>query len=884
MRIRSLLCGVLAALLLPLPTAAAGLLIAPRSVEPSRLVSDYSGKGAVIAVLDRAFDTEHPVFAEAPASPRLGASDGGEYYVNAKIPYARDYTDGDGGVSGVSFLGTAAASLAAGFLPRTETVDEEDPTLVYGFSYTGTAPDAQLLMMKIYPDYESEPDADAIAAAVTDAVRLGADAIVINLNFATVTATMQAAIDPALDAGIPIFVGAGDTSLSNFDLPASYVDRSTLSKAADLRGVTVVGSASDPYTGVSECTLRIPGQDDVFLPYTDTSAEYFGISFAAAFGGTELPIVVVPGIGSDGDYAGIDVSGAFAVIRRGEISFTEKARIAAAHGAVGMLVVNTEDNTSTRMLLTGAPIPGVLMAASVGEALLTAPAGAVVAFDAPSASPSYFSASGMSADMTQTVDVLAVGESCVAAIPHDPDAGSVSDSFINLNGTYYAAAVAAGYLARAAEYCRAAGIAPEGAQALMLQAAERREDAVLRCEGAGILTERGEYPQIYAGTHVLAQQVRSYYAAYLPVTLTNPTDRPRTVTISASLRTEEVEVFDGTPYLTGNTEENPLLRMYLGDDAKNLAAVTETATVPAHGSLALTLRLVVPPSAQEILEETFPYGLYTDGEIFFTDEDGICTVQPYTVFFGVMSGPIVDASIYDGEEAVFFPSMLYVSYSERGNAYSYAIGSDNPYVRSDGTEWKQEYNYLSTRLLTSLDFNFCALRDIREMQVFFYDEAGRLVYSDSCGDLKKYSTDGDVYAQVWDFRAEDESDYVFPDGRYTCVFTFFPEGAGAPQTMRFELTVDSVRPRVAGYSLETTADGRMLLRVEAEDDHVLLWTSANDAYYGIEYEAVEGSVFSSAPQNTVTFDVSAHNWKHPLYIRVEDLAGNFFVVRIPAAG
>ena len=52
------------------------------------------------------------------------------------------------------------------------------------------------------------------------------------------------------------------------------------------------------------------------------------------------PIVVAPGLGTAEDFASVDAEGAFAVVARGELPFSEKQRNAEAAGAVALVVVD----------------------------------------------------------------------------------------------------------------------------------------------------------------------------------------------------------------------------------------------------------------------------------------------------------------------------------------------------------------------------------------------------------------------------------------------------------------------------------------------------------------------------------------------------------------
>lgn len=68
---------------------------------------------------------------------------------------------------------------------------------------------------------------------------------------------------------------------------------------------------------------------------------------SAAFSGTELfqtpvytSLVAIPGLGKAADFAGLDLTGKFALISRGEITFAEKVKNAIAAHAAGVLIYN----------------------------------------------------------------------------------------------------------------------------------------------------------------------------------------------------------------------------------------------------------------------------------------------------------------------------------------------------------------------------------------------------------------------------------------------------------------------------------------------------------------------------------------------------------------
>ena len=82
------------------------------------------------------------------------------------------------------------------------------------------------------------------------------------------------------------------------------------------------------------------------------------------------PLVVVPAVGRPNDFAAVDVTGAIAIVRRGEIRFLEKARNAGAAGAVGLVIVNTNSNELFGSLDGEVNIPVLGLSGKQGEPLL----------------------------------------------------------------------------------------------------------------------------------------------------------------------------------------------------------------------------------------------------------------------------------------------------------------------------------------------------------------------------------------------------------------------------------------------------------------------------------------------------------------------------------
>lgn len=82
------------------------------------------------------------------------------------------------------------------------------------------------------------------------------------------------------------------------------------------------------------------------------------------------PLVVVPNVGRSADFAAVNVKGAIAIVRRGEIRFLDKAQNAAVAGAVGLVIVNNEPGNLYGVLGGTVSIPVLTLSKEQGSSLL----------------------------------------------------------------------------------------------------------------------------------------------------------------------------------------------------------------------------------------------------------------------------------------------------------------------------------------------------------------------------------------------------------------------------------------------------------------------------------------------------------------------------------
>lgn len=884
----AVLSAVLAFSLVPAVSAA------PQPV--SRLVRDYTGAGSVIALIGAGFAADHPVFAEAPLSPALTEEEVAailpEAYVSARLAAVWDYADGDADVSNSSFVGTAAASLAAGRYTGRGDITQEDGTVQHDASFAGSAPDAQLLLFKAAGDYSVRIQAAAAAQAVRDAVLLGADVIWLDTQGLEAADALLQALEKAREASVPVLVGTGDITDRPYipeQFPVTYTDRGTLNSWARIPGITVVGAARDPYAAVTSFLLT-RGEETTEIPYTDSCPDYFSASFASLMAGDSLRLVPVPGAGRPSDYASVDAAGAVAVVLRGEIPFIEKAQYAAEAGAVALIVADNGSGLS-RMALEGAPIPAVMVEEKYGEMLF---AQTDAGFSVPAAQPrpAAFSASGISEDLLACPAFLCTAQHITAAIPPTETA-----SYASVSGTGYAAACAAGYIARAAEYDRAAGLGSGQAMALAMSSVqpitdEEGDRLSPREVGCGLLSADGSY-----GSAVLSDTDTGcvslpgdllYSSAILSLHLTNPTAETQRYTVTVSVLGESsTDGEDGVPYLTGGMEPLDGFSAYMGDSYVNICRNSSGSnagiiTLKPGEKTEFTVRIAVTAETRRTLMARFWNGFFADGAVTVSDMAGGSVQQPFSLFFGDWeSAPLCDVSVYDGTDAVIRENMLYVCrFDEDGTDYRLPLGAASPY--SSMTRYDESYNLVNPALLRYgwAELELYALRDIDHMEITFYDSRRHTVLSRSLPGVRKYLTGGEAKIPLWDFIAVDESDYLFPDGEYSCeirLSSSFGAAGDAVQYLGFSFTVDSEKPQVTSLQV-SPGEHQVLLTVEAEDNAALLDVAVYDTVFS--YGVTGKPAVAGEKTVTLTFDVTQYDAMSPLYIEITDRAGSYTTVRL----
>ena len=240
-----------------------------------------------------------------------------DLYKNRKVPYAADYADGDLNVyPAESDHGTHVSGTIAGYA---ETDEGE-------VVFSGVAPDAQILAMKVFPDStDSGATEGVILAALEDALLLGADVVNLSLGSDNGWAEDDTAANHAYErlnaAGLTFMVSAGNSGDSTYN---NQYGSHTLTADPE----TSMISAPAVYgTGLAVASIENTVQSQSVLFWYDAEGSENKAAFAdpntiamkASLGNETWNVIPVDGYGTYDDYYNAGFRGYYGYGEMGEV-------------------------------------------------------------------------------------------------------------------------------------------------------------------------------------------------------------------------------------------------------------------------------------------------------------------------------------------------------------------------------------------------------------------------------------------------------------------------------------------------------------------------------------------------------------------------------------
>ncbi len=629
----------------------------------------YTGKGMVVAVLDTGTDYTHSAFQRRPDGnltltadriqaifSLLGAAKLDEnarwesVYRSGKMPFSFDYADHDTDVYPVNDHGTHVAGIITG----------KDDTI------TGVAIDAQLVTMKVFGNKDQGAEQEDILAALSDAVLLGVD--VINMSLGSSCGFSRAADDDNTNeiydavraAGINLIVAAsnsyssakgsekGDTNL------VSNPDSATIGSPATYPSSMAVASV----TGAKTHYLFVNGEQPIYLTKARRNngdeIEFYDLILAGRKSAT-VEYVVVPGIGNDGNYETVDVTGKIAIIKRGVTTFEEKVETAKNHGAIGAIIYNNVSGNIS-MTIGISTLPSCSISMDAGEYFKEHTSGTLVLDAGNLAGPfmSEFSSWGPNADLELSPDLTSYGGDINSAVRGGYDI---------LSGTSMACPNLAGsaVLVRAAlkeqhPDLTARELSTYVNRLLMSTASVLRNEAgnpySPRKQGAGLadaeraiktpaylMVEGSDKAKLSLGDDPARTGVYT-----LTFHLVNRSGSALSYRLSVLTMTEAVST-DGKTV----AEQAYMLSPSVSYTVENGTLRGNMVTVSGYGDATVTATVTLSESDRAYLTGNFKNGMYVEGFVQFDCADGdIDLTIPYLAFFGDWTeAPLLDVTAFE---------------------------------------------------------------------------------------------------------------------------------------------------------------------------------------------------------------------------------------------
>ncbi len=678
------------------PSQANANIITGASVMQSIL---YKGEGMVVAVLDTGLNLGHEAFQDygMVTQPVLTEESIADVqttvpgkYISEKIPFTYDYYDMDDDVTDYNGHGSHVSGTITGF-----ALDADG-----AIKFSGAAPAAQLVFMKIFADKSSGTNSGIYMAALEDCFFLGVDAINMSIG-----APGGFVYDWELDeefgnvykkldqAGVIVCISAGNEysmahNSGNFAgdgyVLAEYADYAEVASPSTYEGNMSIASMEN----LAYPSLAIVYNGEAF-PYVDNcdDGEH---GWLDTFGDQTLELVYCGQ--ATPDEVPDEVNGKVALVVRGNISFSEKNANVAAKGAIGMILFNNQAG-SIGMLIDPYYVPAISIQQAAGLTILegievdntvSVPT-EVLSVDNPDAwLMSTFSSWGCTPNLELKPTISAPGGKIYSSVAGEPDAYEV------YSGTSMASPNACGSFLLLAQYLKetyptlSKAQRAELAEDLMESTATLPFDAddylysPRKC-GSGILNivDAISTP-VYAVEPIVnlyddPEKTGVYTIRY---TLVNLTD-------SDQVYAAEVYGLYDYPANSGSKYYNTLTADYLLDGDGITVEGDLEVVVPANGTVDGKITITLADDYKEYFDQIYPNGNYIEGYVAFysASEENTGIVTP--VNEGVYGDANLDGKVTAADAAEILRAVVGLTELSEEAEYLADVNQDGTVTAAD---------------------------------------------------------------------------------------------------------------------------------------------------------------------------------------------------------
>lgn len=837
----------------------------------------YDGTGTIVAILDTGFMKAHEAFSVMPTNTKYSkddiasllqsqtlaskVTDADSVYINEKAPYGYDYANGDtdaeavGQAHGVHVAGTVAGNN--------------------GKDFYGVAPNAQLMIMKIFGDNSGSTSDDIILAGVDDSVKLGADSINMSLGSPAGFTdygdeneseeehlTYYGVYTRAEKAGVNVLVAAGnETSSTNYNAHnnltyAEYPDNAIVASPSTLEASLSVASVDNVK---STSYYMLLGEEKLAYNNAVNSATSTPYDILDTMDGKTLEYVMVPGLGEEADYEGLDVTGKIAVVSRGTINFGAKAENAAKAGAVACIIYDNVNGALINAALESYFIPTVTVSKADG-AKLAAAAEKKVSFskeyyglvDNPiGGGVSSFSSKGPAPDLTIKPEISAPGGGIRSSVL------GASDAYEVYSGTSMATPHMAGEAALLRQYIeknypdvKGEALGDLVNSLLMSTASPSRElDGTyypVRRQGAGVANianaiESGAYLSVEGSKRPKAEVGSSKDGVYTyTATVHNMTGEAKSYTVDTTAMIETITVINGESFASNSNRDltaDEVTITYTGLTADN------KITAPANGEATFSVKIELTAAGKQAYQDSFPNGSYVEGFTFLTADEGVSLSLPVLGFYGDWNSLKVFQGTYDeGPANITYSVLADVNAALSGNY----VGVNS---RTDAFA-RRWMGFGPVRGGRTLVHQSSLLRNSEAYQITVKNAKGETMWdSGDLGAVRKtyitvtqtgYQATATLVQKGWNGRlpgadgSYNAGDWA-PEGEYTFTVRGRAVGSDVDSFQSYSFYVDNTRPELKSAELFEDENGDLKLALTVSDNKYLqfAWVidSAQQYYY-----------------------------------------------------
>lgn len=837
----------------------------------------YDGTGTIVAILDTGFMKAHEAFSVMPTDTKYSkddiasllqsqslaskVTDADSVYINEKAPYGYDYANGDadaeavGQAHGVHVAGTVAGNN--------------------GKDFYGVAPNAQLMIMKIFADGSGSTSDDIILAGVDDSVKLGADSINMSLGSPAGFTdygdeneseeehlTYYGVYTRAEKAGVNVLVAAGnETSSTNYNAHnnltyAEYPDNAIVASPSTLEASLSVASVDNAKTTSYYMLL---GEEKLAYNNAVNSATSTPYDILDTMDGKTLEYVMVPGLGEEADYEGLDVTGKIAVVQRGGLNFGTKAENASKAGAAACIIYDNVNGAIINAALESFFIPTVTVTKIAG-AKLAAASEKKVSFskenyglvDNPiGGGVSSFSSKGPAPDLTIKPEISAPGGGIRSSVL------GANNAYEVYSGTSMATPHMAGEAALLRQYIeknypdvKGEALGDLVNSLLMSTASPSRElDGTyypVRRQGAGVANianaiESGAYLSVEGSKRPKAEVGSSKDGVYTyTATVHNMTGEAKSYTVDTTAMIETITVINGENFASNSNRDltaDEVTITYTGLTADN------KITAPANGTATFSVKIALTEAGKQAYQDNFPNGSYVEGYTFLKADKGVSLSLPVLGFYGDWNSLKVFQGTYDeGPANITYSVLADVNAALSGN-YVGVNSRTDAFAR----RWMGFGPARGGRMLLHLS---SLLRNSEAYQITVKNAKGETMWdSGDLGSVRKtyiavtqsgYQATSTLVQKGWNGRlpgadgSYNAGDWA-PEGEYTFSVRGRGVGSDVDDYQSYNFYVDNTKPELKSAELFEDENGDLKLAVTVSDNKYLqfLWVidSAQQYFY-----------------------------------------------------